>query len=232
MSGGLYLIGVGPGDPELLTLKAVRVLGEIENVFYIKKPKGNAFAYGIAKNHINENACLMAFDMEMENERFRANKTYDEIAREILLHLEKGQNVAYICEGDGLFYGSANYLIKRMPQHIKVEIIAGITSPQAASAALKRPLIMGNEVFKTLPAILDDEALLSELQSAKSVAILKVGRHIQRIKNLLEKTNYLENAKIVEYASSEKERVSDLRDFEGDSLPYFAIILSRRSKKK
>ncbi len=232
MSGTLYFVGVGTGDPELLTLKAARILGEVKNIVYIQKPKTKSLAYEITKNHINKNARLLPFDMVMENERFRANKTYDEIAKEILVLLNKGQDVAYICEGDSLFYGSVNYLLERISNDILVEIIPGISSPQAASAALKRPLIMGNEIFKILPAILDDEVLLNELQGAKSVAILKVGRHIKRIKNLLEKTDFLASAKVVEYASSEKERYFGLIDFKDNELPYFAIILCRRGKKK
>ncbi len=225
MSGTLYLVGVGTGDPELLTLKAARVLREVKIIAYGQKAKKKSRALEIAQNFLHPKVKYLPIDIPMETQRQPAQTAYDNLAQNIQTELKAGQDVAYICEGDPLFYGSAMYLIERMDSEINIKIIPGITSPLAASAAIKRPLCARNEVLKILPATLSDEVLIKELENAQSVAIIKVGRHFNLIKNILEKTLHSNGAMIVENASCKNERITRLSDFSDSELPYFAIIL-------
>ncbi len=228
MKARLYIVGVGTGDSEYISLKAARILGEVKNIFFIQKPQNKSLALTIAKEHINNEAKLFPFNMVMKINRKRANEIYDKMAKEILSRLKYGEDVAYICEGDALFYGSANYLLERLKKRAKIEIIPAISSPFAAAASLLFPLGRSDEIFKILPATLKDEIILKELERAQIFAIIKIGKHIGRIKKLLAQAACLSNAKIVEYASCENEKITNLSDYRGDELPYFSIILGAK----
>jgi len=225
MSGSLFLVGVGTGDPELLTLKAVRILSEVKIIAYGQKPNTPSFSLEIAREYLREDAQFLPIDIPMKVEREPAQNAYDILVKTMLKYLEQGENVVYLCEGDPLFYGSAMYLIARIKKEINVEIISGITSVAASSAAIKRPLCARNEIFKVLPAPLEDKVILDELKTAQAVAIIKVGRHFMRIKSLLEKSGHAENAMIIENASGADERITLLNDYSKNELPYFASIL-------
>lgn len=225
MSGRLYLVGVGPGDPELLTLKGARILGETRIVAFPKKTGEPSFSYQIAETHLNPDAELLPVDIPMAVDPAPARAAYDALAELLAERLQGGADVAYLCEGDPLFYGSAIYLAARLGHDHNVEIIPGITSLCASAAALGRPLCARNEILKVLPAPLDDEILLKELSGAASVAIVKIGRHLPRLRTLLQKTGHLENAMIVQYASGPGQLVLGLKDFPGNIVPYFSTIL-------
>ena len=227
----LYLVGVGPGEAELLTLKAVRILRNSKLIAYGQKENEQSIALNIVKDFLPQGAKTLPINIPMKIEREPAQFAYDAGAKQILKYLRQGKDVTYICEGDALFYGSAIYLLKRMPSEIEIKIIAGISSPHAASASLKMPLARRNEILKTLPATLSNEELLSEIKTAKTIALIKVGRHFLRIKNLLKETGFGKNAFIVENASCENEKIIKLSDYSENSLPYFAIILAQREEK-
>ncbi len=228
MSGTLFLLGVGPGDPELITLKAVRILDEVAVVAYPTAGEAPGLALGIAQTHINPHAALLPVSIPMQLEREPAQAAYDEVAARIRQHLGRGDDVAYLCEGDPLFYGSAMYILERLGEAASVVVVPGVTSLTAAAAALPRPLAARNEVLKVLPAPLPDEVLRRELEGAESVAIIKVGRHFERIRALLIETGYAEGARIIEHASGEEQRITALLDVPSGERPYFSTILCYR----
>lgn len=225
MSATLYLIGTGPGDPELLTLKAVRLLASADVIAYPQKANEPSLSFRIAQSHLNPEAEMLPADIPMSTERGPGQAAYDDLASKILLHLNAGKSVAYLCEGDPMFFGSAMYVLARVGDKAKVEVVPGITSLTATAAAIPRPLAARNEVLKVLPAPLDDDTLRAELISAESAVIIKIGRHFDRIRQLLEQTGHAENAIIVEHATSDKQRITRLRDFASDERPYFSTIL-------
>jgi precorrin-2/cobalt-factor-2 C20-methyltransferase len=231
MSGRLHLVGVGPGDPELMTLKAVRVLAAADIVAYPTTGEGAAMALDIAAPHIGARALRLPIAIPMTPERGPAQAAYDAAARDIEAHLAAGRDVAYLCEGDPLFYGSAMYLLARLENRVPVEVVPGITSLTAAAAAIGRPLAARNEVLKTLPAPLPDAVLRAELAAAPSVAIIKIGRHFERIRALLEESGHAAGAVIVEYATGARQRITPLRAFAHDERPYFSIILGYRGSE-
>jgi precorrin-2/cobalt-factor-2 C20-methyltransferase len=228
MTGTLYLIGVGPGDPELLTLKAARILASVPVVAYPESGEDSALALSIAGTHLGADAERLPVVIPMKVERGPAQSAYDRAASAILARLESGRDVAWLCEGDPLFYGSAMYLIARITPHAPVEVVPGVTSLTAAAAAIARPLAARNEVLKVLPAPLPDDILAAELAAATAVAIIKVGRHFDRIRALLTASGHTAGAVVVEHATSARQRITPLAGFAHDERPYFSTILCYR----
>ncbi|RUT28781.1 precorrin-2 C(20)-methyltransferase [Arsenicitalea aurantiaca] len=228
MNGTLYLVGVGPGDPELLTLKAARILGAVEVIAFPAPREDSALALEIASPHLNPDAARVPIPLPMSIDRAIGRTAYNEGAQAILLHLRAGRDVAYLCEGDPLFYGSAMYLIDRVGREAEICIVPGVTSLTASAAAIGRPLAARNEMLKVLPAPLPDAVLRSELLSTDAAALIKIGRHFDRIRALLEETGHLGGAMIVEHATTGKERITPLAAFAHTDRPYFSTILTYR----
>ena len=228
MSGTLFLVGVGPGDPELLTLKAARVLQATDVVAYPVTGEGGALALEIARGHLRAAVQHLPVEIPMAVERGPGQAAYDRAAVAISEHLRGGRNVAWLCEGDPLFYGSAMYVLARLAGRASIEIVPGVTSLTAAAAVAARPLVARNEVLKVLPAPLPDERLRAELEAAEAVAIIKVGRHFDRIRALLGETGHAASALVVEHATTARQRITPLGAFGHDDRPYFSTILAYR----
>jgi precorrin-2/cobalt-factor-2 C20-methyltransferase len=231
MSGTLHLVGVGPGDPELITLKAARILGAADVVAYPTTGEDAALALSIAEVHLNPTATRLPVAIPMRVERGPAQSAYDEAAAAILAHLSAGRDVAWLCEGDPLFYGSAMYLTVRVAGRAPVSVIPGVTSLTAAAAAIARPLAARNEMLKVLPAPLPDDVLRPELTATPAAAIIKVGRHFERIRALLAETGHATGAIVVEHATGARERITPLAEFRFDDRPYFSTILCYRGEE-
>lgn len=228
MNGTLFLVGAGPGDPELLTLKAVRILSEATTVVLPQKQGVASLAQTIADQHIAPSALRLPFEIPMQRQRQPAQDAYDRLALELAPRLQAGERIVYLCEGDPLFYGSAMYLIARLSEFGNIEIVPGVTSLTASAAALGRPLVARNDVLKILPAPLPDDVLRHELESADAVAIIKLGSHFDRISKLLHETGHAASAMMVVRASQSEEQVLPLADVPPDLRPYFAMILTYR----
>ena len=151
MTGTLYGIGVGPGDPELMTLKAHRLISTARVVAYPAPDDGDSFARQIAAATIPEDAEEIPMIVPMRVDRFPAQEVYAGAAERIAGHLELGTDVAVLCEGDPFFYSSFMYLFARLAKRFPVEIVPGVTSLTACAAALKRPLTSRNDVLTVLP---------------------------------------------------------------------------------
>lgn len=228
MSGTLYLVGVGPGDPELLTLKAARLLASADVVAYPSTGEDSALAFEIARAHVSASATLMPVPIPMSTDRAPAQAAYDQAAAVLRGHVDAGRCVAWLCEGDPLFYGSAMYLLSRLAAQIDVQVIPGVTSLTAAAAVAGRPLAARNETLKVLPAPLPDETLRTELAAAPVVAIIKIGRHFDRIRMLLRESGHAQSAVVVEHATTLRQRITPLESFGHDERPYFSTILCYR----
>lgn len=228
MTATLHLVGVGPGDPELITLKAARLLGTVPVIAYPTTGEDSALALGIATPHLNPAAERLPVAIPMAVERGPAQAAYDSAAEAILSHLRAGRDVAWLCEGDPLFYGSAMYLVARVGAHAPVAVVPGVTSMTAAAAAIGRPLAARNEMLKVLPAPLEDAILRAELEATPAAAIIKVGRHFDRVRALLGETGHAEGAVVVEHATGQRQRITRLADFAHDERPYFSTILCYR----
>ncbi len=226
--GTLHLVGVGPCDPDLLTIRAVRVLRGVHVVAYPSTGEESAFARDIASKYLLPGAMLLPVTIPMTVERGPAQAAYDAATDAILGHLAESRDVAWLCEGDPLFYGSAMYVLSRARGVANVNIVPGITSFTAAAAAISRPLAARNEILKILPAPLPDDILRPELAGTPAAAIIKIGRHFDRIRGLLHDTGHAKNAVVVEYATTLRQRITPLDGFRYGERPYFSTILCYR----
>lgn len=228
MTGTLYGIGVGPGDPELITLKAHRILQSCSVVAYPAPDDGESFARSIVAEYLQLNQTEIPIVIPMRVERFPAANVYDEKAKEIATHLTAGEDVVVLCEGDPFFYGSFMYLFERLSSEFKCEIVPGISSLMASAAALQRPLAARNDILTVLPAPLDDETLLARFQSGDAIAIIKIGRHFARVRDLIEKAGLLHRAGYLERVTLDNQQVMPLANVSEEKAPYFSMILIYR----
>ena len=227
MTGKLYGVGLGPGDPELVTLKAARLIGAADVIAYPALAGEASFARSIAAGLIRPGTPEIAMDVPMTRARGPAQAAYDAGAARIAAELEAGRDVVCLCEGDPFFYGSFMYLFARLAGRFAVEVVPGVTSLTAAAARAGRPLAARDGAVSILPGMLDDAALARGIAAAGTVAILKVGRHLGRIRALLAREGWLEQATYVSHASLPQEQVLPLADAP-DEAPYFSMILVNR----
>lgn len=223
--GTLYGVGVGPGDPELITLKALRVIREAPVLAWPAPLEGESLARSIAAPHLDGSHIEVPIRMPMEVARFPAQQVYDEAAIEIADHLGNGRDVAVLCEGDPFFYGSFMYLFGRLADDFPVEVIPGVSSLMATAAAVGAPLASRNDVLTVLPGPLDEEILERRLDRAEAAAIIKVGRHLGKIRRVLDRMDLTENARYISHATMDKQRVSPLSEITEEKAPYFTMIL-------
>ena len=225
MTGKLFGLGLGPGDPELLTLKAHRILTSVSVVAYPAPDTGPSFARQIAAPYLTASHLEVPMIVPMRIERFPAREIYDAAAETLSHHLDAGSDVAVLCEGDPFFYGSFMYLFERLAGRYETEIVPGVSSMMAGAAALGRPLAARNDVLSVVPGPLDTEILRARIEAADAVAIIKVGRHFNRIRALLEDMNLAGQAGYLERISLAEQRVLPLSEVREDTAPYFSMIL-------
>jgi len=223
-AGTLYGIGLGPGAPDLLTLRAARLIGAARVVAYPALAGGESFARSIAASLIPPGAAEIVIDLPMTPERAPAQAAYDRGAAAIAAALDSGQDVMALCEGDPLFYGSFMYLLARLRDRYRVEIVPGVTSVSACTGAAALPLAARNETVTILPGPLSDTLLAERLRAADAVVIMKVGRHLPRLRALVAAEGHLARATYVELATLGSERIMPLSDAPAEA-PYFSMIL-------
>jgi precorrin-2/cobalt-factor-2 C20-methyltransferase len=227
MSGTLYGVGVGPGDPELMTVKAWRLISTAKIIAYLAANGSESTARAIAQPFLPDDAVEIAIDMPMRVEREPAQAAYDAGANRIAAHLEGGDDVVMLCEGDPFFYGSFMYVFERLAQHFETIVVPGVTSITACAAQLGQPLCERDDVLKVLPATLDADRLRDELQTCQSAAIIKVGRHFGKVKQVLSALDLITRATAVSKATQDQQKIERVEDIPGDALPYFTTIIVR-----
>lgn len=225
MTGTLYGLGVGPGDPDLITLKALRILKAAPVIAWPAPPEGESLARAIAAPHITHDPIEIPIRMPLATSRFPDRSVYDEAAAEIGAHLAAGRDVAALCEGDPFFYGSFMYLYERIVDHYPVVTVPGISSLMAAAAVSKGPLAARNDVLSVVPAPLPADALRRAIDQADCVAIIKLGRHFAKIRTVLAEMGLIGHARYVAHATMANQSTIPLADVKGDTVPYFSMIL-------
>jgi precorrin-2/cobalt-factor-2 C20-methyltransferase len=228
MTGRLYGLGLGPGDPELITLKAWRILRQAPVIAYPAPDDAASFARSIGATWLSPAQIEIAIRVPMAIARFPAQEVYDRAAVELAAHLDAGRDVALLCQGDPLFYGSFMYLFGRLGERFACEIVPGVSSLGACAAAAGFPLAARNDALAVLPAGLDDAELTRRLAACEAAAIIKLGRHFTRIRALLGELGLTDKARYVERATLANERVLPLDQVDPGSAPYFSMILLHR----
>lgn len=221
----LYGVGVGPGDPELLTLKALRVIASVPVVAYPLTASGDSLARRIASAHLPAGIVELPVALPMVVEREPAQAAYDRAASAIADHLAAGRDVAFLCEGDPFFYGSFMYLHARLERDFPIIVVPGVPSLMAAAAAAGRPLASRNDVMTILPAPLDAERLSRAIAGSDSVAIVKIGRHFSKVRSLLVAAGLADRSVVIARATHPDQEITRLADIAEGEQPYFSTIL-------
>ena len=231
MASVVYAVGTGPGDPELVTRKAWRVVAESPVVAYptTKQADGSetSFARTIVADAIAKTAIELPIGLPIGLAGPAREAVYDKAARLVLGHVKAGCDVAVLCEGDPLFYGSGMHIVSAIAQQTAIEIIPAIPAPHAAAAMAQLPLVEGAGRMLTLPAVLSDAELRASLAgcgTGDAVAIIKLGRHAGRIKNLLTRLNLAQRASYIAYATLPTQQICPLAAMP-EATPYFSLIL-------
>ena len=225
--GTLYGLGVGPGDPDLITLKAHAILQRVPVIAYPAPETGDSLARAITARHLPGGQEEIVIRTPMVPGAFPANDVYDHYAKEIRAHLNAGRDVAVLCEGDPFLYGSFMYVFSRFVDAGKVIVVPGVSSLGACAAAAGSPLVSRNQVLTVLPATLDEDELEERIGNSAAVAVMKVGRHAAKVRAVLERLGRIDNAWYVEHATMDTEKVLPLADFSEPKAPYFSMILVR-----
>lgn len=224
MTGTLFGVGVGPGAPDLITLRAARLIEAAHVVAYPTLAGAKSFARCIVADLIPEGAVEIAMDVPMTVDRAPAQAAYDAGAARINEVLSSGQDVVCLCEGDPLFYGSFMYLLARLQPSHPVQVVPGITSVTACAASAKLPLVARNERLTVLPGPLPEDQLRARIAAAESLAIMKVGRHLPKLRRVIADLGLLDRAVYIERATLDAEKVLPLAAAP-ESAPYFSMIL-------
>ena len=232
-AGKLIGVGVGPGDPELITLKAIRALAEANVVAHFAKAGNPSHARIIAAQHlrpqVTELPLLYPVTTELpkcsDSYRDALRDFYDEAAASIAAHLEAGRVVAVICEGDPLFYGSYMHLHTRLAPRFPVEIVAGVTGMSGCWSAAGAPIAQGDDVFTVLPATLPEDELARRFSETNAAVVMKVGGHLPKVRRALKTSGRLPRAVYVERGTMADAKMTPLAAKPDDDAPYFAIVL-------
>jgi precorrin-2/cobalt-factor-2 C20-methyltransferase len=228
MSGTLYGIGVGPGDPELLTLKAVRLIQHCAVLAYPAPEDGDALARRIAAPHVPPGKIEIPIRLPIEIARHPAQDAYDAGAELLAAQLSQGFDVALLCLGDPLFYGSYMYLHARLAERFETRIVPGVTSFAASAALVRQALSAREDSVAVVPATLGDAEIERRIAAHDSLVFLKLGRHFSRLRTLLVRLGLAQQALYVERAGLAGERHCALLDAANETAPYFSLVLVHR----
>ncbi|WP_433377622.1 precorrin-2 C(20)-methyltransferase [Streptosporangium sp. CA-115845] len=231
--GCLYGVGLGPGDPELVTVKAARLLGAADVIAYHSARHGRSIARSVALPYLRgdqvEEALIYPVTTESTDHpggyQGALDDFYADCAVRLAAHLDAGRDVVVLCEGDPLFYGSYMHMHKRLAHRYPTEVVPGVTSVSGAAAVLGRPLVERDETLTVLPGTLPAEVLAERLAAADSAAVLKLGRTFEKVRAAFAEAGRLDDAWYVERATTGKQRIDPLADVDPESVPYFSLAL-------
>jgi len=231
MAGTLYGVGVGPGDPELVTVKALRILQSVPVLAWPAPEDGPSLAREIVAAYLPGTQREIPIRMPLLPARFPADDVYDKAAIEVGAALSADDDVAVICEGDPFFYGSFMYLFGRLAGDHTIEVVPGVSSLTACAAALGAPLSAKNDVLTVIPGPLNADTMKQRLADADTAAIIKVGRHFDKIRGVIDELGLAGNARYIERATMAEQRIVALADVGDGDAPYFSMILVHKRKE-
>lgn len=232
MTGRLIGVGVGPGDPGLLTLKAVDAIKAADVIAYFAKAGNTSNARTIVEGHLNGATELpllypVITEIPKEDTAYREAITafYDSSAKTVAQHLDAGRDVAILSEGDPFFYGSYMHMHVRLSENYPTEVVAGVTGMSGCWSAIGTPMTQGDDVFTVLPGTLPEYELERRLADANAAVVMKIGRHLPKVRRALDRAGRLDRAIYVERGTMANASVMKLVDKLDGCAPYFAIVL-------
>lgn len=238
--GRLIGVGTGPGDPELLTVKAMKALAAADVLAYFAKAgrrgNGRTIVDGIVREGMPELPLYYPVTTEIhkDHDDYKSQITdfYNASAERVAAELEAGRTVAILSEGDPLFYGSYMHLHIRLAHRYPTEVIPGITAMSGCWSMAGLPIVQGDDVLSVLPGIMDETELVRRLSDTQAAVIMKVGRNLPKIRRALEQAGKLGQALYVERGTMKNAGMIPLADKTDDAAPYFSLVLVAGWKDK
>jgi precorrin-2 C20-methyltransferase/precorrin-3B C17-methyltransferase len=233
MTGRLWGVGLGPGDPELMTVKAARLIGEADVIAFHSARHGRSIARSVAAPYLRdgqiEEHLIYPLTVETTNHpggyQGAMDDFYADCAERLAAHLDAGRDVVVLAEGDPLFYGSYMHMHKRLANLYPCEVVPGVTSVSAAAAVLGRPLCERDEILTVLPGTLPPDVLAERLRNTDAAAVMKLGRTFAGVREAFELAGRLDEAWYVERATTSAQRTAPLAEVDPESVPYFSLAL-------
>ncbi|NOD83968.1 MULTISPECIES: precorrin-2 C(20)-methyltransferase [unclassified Ruegeria] len=231
--GTIYGVGLGPGDPDLMSVRADRLLRNAKHVAYFRKPGRSGQARKIVNGMIPEGAVEFPMEYPVTTEIPVTDPRYNELLaafyENCTAHLkalsEQGEDVVVLCEGDPFFYGSFMHLYNRLRDEAPVEVVPAITGMSGAWTATGDPITWGDDVLTVLVGTLPEETLAERMALTDALVVMKIGRNIDKVKRALKTAGLYDRAWIVEYAQMPNQTVTKLSEACEKITPYFSIIV-------
>lgn len=233
MTGTFYGIGVGPGDPELITVKAVRAIGMADIVIAPKtEKKDGSVALDIARPYLKDSVRIVYQVFPMVRHFEEDTAAWEKNKDEIMAFLKEGKNVAFLTLGDAMFYSTYIYIHRLLVRaDIDIETIPGIPAFIAMGSNLGWPIVEGDDVLSVIPATADEERIDRALSVSSNAVIMKVYKNFPQIQRLLSKHGMIDNSVMVSRAGMpDEERIYDIRSRGDEPANYLSTILARRTR--
>ena len=234
MTGRIIGLGLGPGDPDLMSVRAHRLLTGARHVAFFRKAGRAGQARTLAGDLVADDAVEFAMEYPVTTEipvsdpRYNEvlSRFYEDCTRHLKSLAEAGEDVVVLCEGDPFFYGSFMHLHERLKGDVPVEVVPAITGMSAAWTATGAPITWGDDVLTVLMGTLSEADLVRNMKAADAVVVMKIGRNFPKTVNALTSSGLAERAWLVEYAAMPGQTVRRLGDVPEDyAAPYFSIVV-------
>lgn len=231
--GTVFGVGLGPGDPDLMSVRADRLLRGAKHVAFFRKAGRPGQARRIVEGMLPASAVEFAMEYPVTTEIPLTDPRYNEVLSafyaDCTAHLralaEGGENIVVLCEGDPFFYGSFMHLYTRLKHQIPVEVVPAITGMSGAWTATGAPVTWGDDILTVLMGTLDEDTLAARMGDADALVVMKIGRNIDKVRDALRRAGKYEDAYLIEYATMPNQSVQLLSEAEGKVTPYFSIIV-------
>lgn len=231
--GILYGVGLGPGDADLMTVRAHRLLAGASHVAFFRKAGRPGQARRIVDGLLPAGVVEYAMEYPVTTEIAVDDPAYNEAlsgfyadcVEQLRALSDDGHDVIVLCEGDPFFYGSFMHLYTRLVATHPVQVVPAITGMSGAWAATGQPITWGDDVLTVLMGTLPEEQLARHMAQSDALVIMKIGRHIDKVRRALAAAGRLEQAWLVEFATMPGQKVVRLVEAEGRVTPYFSIVL-------
>lgn len=232
-AGTVFCLGLGPGDPDLMSVRADRLLRQAKHVAYFRKAGRKGQARQIVEGLLPEGAVEIAMEYPVtteipfsDPEYIRLlSSFYEDCAQHLRTLAQSGENVMVLCEGDPFFFGSFMHLHTRLSKDVPVEIVPAISGMSAAWTATGTPITWGDDVLTVLMGTLPEDELVRRMSDSDALVVMKIGRNIERVRSALRKVGKYDQAWLIEFASMPGQTVQKLSEAERKVTPYFSIIV-------
>ncbi|MDE3016516.1 MAG: precorrin-2 C(20)-methyltransferase [Pseudomonadota bacterium] len=233
MTGTLYGVGLGPGDPELMTLKAARILRQARVVAWFSKGGKRSHAHTIAASQLNAKHEEMPliypvtteYQVDAPEYEQAIGHFYEESCEKISTRLAAGEDVTVLCAGDPFFYGSFMHLYRRLADRFHCHVVPGVTAMSGGWTNAHAPIAWGDDILTVLPGTLDSGQLAGRLKATDAAVIMKLGRNFARVREAIIEAGMLERAIYIAYGTMKVEQILPLKEKLDTPAPYFSLII-------